>query len=201
MNIVKPGNKIIIIASKNPGKIKEFRRLLSEFPVKILAQPDSIDIEETGETFAENARLKALKIATLTGEWSLADDSGLCVNALAGAPGIYSARYANSDPERINRLLKELQLIDDRSAFFISALCIASPQQSILLEVEGRCQGLITNLPRGNYGFGYDPIFEEQSTGLTFAEMEASQKEKLGHRGRAFSSLKPGLRNLLNLAG
>ncbi|WP_320668281.1 RdgB/HAM1 family non-canonical purine NTP pyrophosphatase [Prochlorococcus sp. MIT 1307] len=189
----------LVIASGNVGKIYEFRRLLADFPLTIHGQPEGLHVEETGNTFLENARLKALAVANATGKCSLADDSGLSVDHLAGAPGVHSARYASTDEGRISRLLREMETCKNRSAHFSSAICIASPNNEILLEVEGRCEGLITNKPRGSKGFGYDPIFEVLDTGLTFAEMGIEKKQLLSHRGRAFALLKPGLTNLLQL--
>ncbi len=187
----------LVIASGNSGKIKEFCQLLSHLPLKVLGQPKGFQVEETGKTFRENARLKALAVASKTGNWSLADDSGLSVEALNGLPGIHSARYAKSDEERIHRLLREMENLTDRLALFSSAICVASPNNEILLEVEGKCEGLILKEPRGTKGFGYDPIFEVLGTGLTFAEMEITQKQSLSHRGRAFAMLEPGLKELL----
>ena len=189
--------KRLIIASGNQGKIHEFQGLLSALPLNVEPQPAGLDIEETGASFAANARIKALAVAAACGEWSLADDSGLSVTALDGAPGVHSARYASTDPERIARLLNALGEAQDRSACFIAALCLAAPDGRVLLEVEGRCEGSITTEPRGNGGFGYDPVFEVAGTGLTFAEMPLSEKKHHGHRGRAFSQLEPGLRELL----
>ena len=189
--------KTLVIASSNPGKIHEFENLLRALPLNVRPQPESLEVEETGSTFAANAQLKAKTVACVTGEWALADDSGLSVDALDGAPGVHSARYANSDPERIQRLLNALQNCSEREAHFCAALCIAAPDGRVLLEVEGRCQGRITTAPRGDQGFGYDPIFEVKDTGLTFAEMALSEKKQHGHRGRAFTALEPKLRKLL----
>jgi len=189
--------KTLVIASSNPGKIHEFENLLRALPLNVRPQPESLEVEETGSTFAANAQLKAKTVACVTGEWALADDSGLSVDALDGAPGVHSARYANSDPERIQRLLNALQNCSKREAHFCAALCIAAPDGRVLLEVEGRCQGRITTAPRGDQGFGYDPIFEVKDTGLTFAEMALAEKKQHGHRGRAFTALEPKLRKLL----
>ena len=189
--------KTLVIASSNPGKIHEFENLLRALPLNVRPQPESLEVEETGSTFAANAQLKAKTVASVTGEWALADDSGLSVDALDGAPGVHSARYANSDPERIQRLLNALQNCSEREAHFCAALCIAAPDGRVLLEVEGRCQGRITTAPRGDQGFGYDPIFEVKDTGLTFAEMALAEKKQHGHRGRAFTALEPKLRKLL----
>ena len=189
--------KALVIASGNAGKIREFQGLLQALPVTVRPQPEGLEVEETGSTFAANARLKAQAVAATTGEWALADDSGLSVDALDGAPGVHSARYAPTDPERIARLLKALNGSEQRQAHFCAALCIAAPDGSVLMEVEGRCDGLITASPRGKQGFGYDPIFEVAGTGRTFAEMPLAEKKQHGHRGRAFSLLEPQLRHLL----
>ena len=189
--------KTLVIASSNPGKIHEFESLLRALPINVRPQPKGLGVEETGSTFAANAQLKAKAVACVTGEWALADDSGLSVDALDGAPGVHSARYAASDPERIERLLNALKNCSKREAHFCAALCIAAPDGRVLLEVEGRCQGRITTAPRGDQGFGYDPIFEVDQTGMTFAEMALAEKKQHGHRGRAFTALEPQLRELL----
>ena len=189
--------RTLVIASGNAGKIREFAGLLEHLPLTVNPQPEGMEVEETGLTFAENARIKARAVAAATGHWALADDSGLSVDALDGAPGVFSARYAESDPARIARLLQELGDTDNRSAYFSAALCIAAPDGSVLVEVEGRCDGVITTTPRGAEGFGYDPIFEVLGTGQTFAEMDRERKKSHGHRGRAFTLLEPQLHQLL----
>jgi XTP/dITP diphosphohydrolase len=189
--------RVLVIASGNQGKIREFQGLLSGLPLLVKPQPEGLEVEETGTTFAANARIKALAVAKATGHWALADDSGLSVSALNGAPGVHSARYASSDPERIAKLLQALIHCDQREAFFSAALCVAAPDGQVLLEVEGRCEGQITKAPRGDQGFGYDPIFEVNNTGRTFAEMPLAEKKSYGHRGRAFALLEPLLKNLI----
>ena len=189
--------RTLVIASGNAGKIREFAGLLEHLPLTVKPQPEGMEVEETGLTFAENARIKARAVAAATGHWALADDSGLSVDALDGAPGVFSARYAESDPARIARLLQELGDTDNRSAYFSAAVCIAAPDGSMLVEVEGRCDGVITTTPRGAEGFGYDPIFEVLGTGQTFAEMDQERKKSHGHRGRAFTLLEPQLHQLL----
>ena len=189
--------RTLVIASGNAGKIREFAGLLEHLPLTVKPQPEGMEVEETGLTFAENARIKARAVAAATGHWALADDSGLSVDALDGAPGVFSARYAESDPARIARLLQELGDTDNRSAYFSAALCIAAPDGSVLVEVEGRCDGVITTTPRGAEGFGYDPIFEVLGTGQTFAEMDRERKKSHSHRGRAFTLLEPQLHQLL----
>ena len=187
----------LVIASGNAGKIREFDQLLAPLGFTIEPMPAGLDIEETGTTFAENARLKAVAVAQATGHWALADDSGLSVTALGGAPGVQSARYAASDAARIARLLRELAGTVDRSARFSAALAVAAPDGTVALEVEGHCPGLILEAPRGEGGFGYDPVFFVPEAGLTFAEMDKALKGRLGHRGRAFSLLAPKLEQLL----
>ncbi len=208
-----------MIASGNAGKVREFAHLLADLPLDIRQQPEGLEVEETGATFAENARLKATAVALATGCWALADDSGLAVDALGGAPGVHSARYAATDPERIARLLRELAAAtgacasdsppgstsasdpagssSDRSARFTAALAVADPSGAIVLEVEGHCPGLILAAPRGSGGFGYDPVFHVPELGLSFAEMDKATKGRIGHRGRAFALLEPRLRQLL----
>ena len=187
----------LVIASGNAGKIREFDQLLAPLGLAIEPMPAGLDIEETGTTFAENARLKAVAVAQATGHWALADDSGLSVTALGGAPGVQSARYAASDAARIARLLRELAGAVYRSARFSAALAVAAPDGTVALEVEGHCPGLILEAPRGEGGFGYDPVFFVPEAGLTFAEMDKALKGRLGHRGRAFSLLAPKLEQLL----
>jgi XTP/dITP diphosphohydrolase len=192
----------LVIASGNAGKVREFAALLADLPLTVRPQPEGLEVEETGATFAANARLKAEAVARATGCWALADDSGLAVEALGGEPGVRSARYAPTDPERIARLLGELAVAgamapERRGAAFVAALALADPEGTVRLAVEGRCEGLITATPRGEGGFGYDPVFLVPELGLTFAEMDKATKSRVGHRGRAFALLEPKLRELL----
>jgi non-canonical purine NTP pyrophosphatase (RdgB/HAM1 family) len=157
-------------------------------------------VEETGSTYAANARLKAEAIGGLTNCWTLADDSGLEVDALGGAPGIYSARYAPTDHERIHRLLHELGDSPYRSARFVSAMALVDPSGQVVLEAQGVCHGLILTRPQG-HGPGYDPIFFVREAGSSYAEMGSHLKSKLGSRGKAARAIAPGLRRLLGLEG
>jgi XTP/dITP diphosphohydrolase len=198
-----PLPKSLIIASSNAGKVREFNHLLDTLDLEIRPQPPGLEVDETGSTFAENARLKATAVAKATGHWALADDSGLCVDALGGAPGVHSARYGNTDAARIERLLVELeavhstiqdnitetQLLPNREAYFISAIAISDPIGTIRFETEGRCIGTILRTPRGNGGFGYDPIFYLPELQKTFAEISMDSKHEHGHRGRAIREL------------
>ena len=192
-----PGRRALVIASGNAGKVREFSHLLADLDLEIRAQPEGLEVEETGDTFAANARLKASAVAGATGCWALADDSGLSVHALGGAPGVHSARYGDSDGARIARLLRELAGAGDRSARFIAALAVADPSGTIRLEVEGECPGLILEESRGCGGFGYDPVFLVPEAGLTYAEMDKALKGRIGHRGQAFVLLAPQLQVLL----
>lgn len=188
--------KQLVVATGNPGKLQEMQRYLRDLPCLLVLKPSELDVEETGTTFMENARLKAVTVAQATGKYAIADDSGLTVAALNGAPGVYSARYANTDQERIARVLKELGDRSDRCAKFICAVAIASPNGTLVLEKEGTCEGEILSAPRGKNGFGYDPIFYVPRVQQTFAEMTATEKEKLSHRGQAFSALFPEILQL-----
>jgi XTP/dITP diphosphohydrolase len=191
------GRPSLMIASGNAGKVREFAHLLAELQLEIRPQPEGLEVEETGETFAANARLKASAVARASGCWALADDSGLSVHALGGAPGVHSARYASSDEARIARLLRELQGAGDRSAQFTAALAVADPSGTIRLEVEGICPGVILEESRGTGGFGYDPVFFVPEAGLSYAEMDKALKGRIGHRGQAFAQLAPQLRELV----
>lgn len=186
----------LVVATGNPGKLKEIQAYLGDLPWELTLKPAKIDVDETGTTFITNARLKASEVAKAVGEWSIADDSGLAVDALGGAPGIYSARYGKTDLARINRLLTELGDSQNRRAKFICAIAIANPEGEIVLATEGVCPGEILNSPRGSGGFGYDPIFYVPSQQQTFAEMSAETKSRTSHRGIAFSQLMPKLEQL-----
>lgn len=189
--------KELIVATGNPGKLAEMQAYLRDLPLELQLKPEEIEIEETGTTFRENAILKAATVAKATGKSAIADDSGLTVKALNGAPGIYSARYGNTDRERIARLLKELGDNKNRAAEFICAVAIAAPDGSIIVETEGQCQGEILYSARGEGGFGYDPIFYVPAEKQTFAEMRSQLKRKISHRGKAFEKLIPLIRSAI----
>ena len=186
----------LVVATGNSGKLREMQSHLTGLPWKLELKPANLDVDETGTTFLANARLKALEVTKAVGEWSIADDSGLAVDALDGAPGLYSARYGNTDEERINRLLRELGDTEQRQAKFVCAIAISDPEGKIVLETEGICPGEILKSPRGNGGFGYDPIFYVPSQQQTFAEMPSEMKSKVSHRGVAFAQLMPELLQL-----
>lgn len=188
--------RLLVVATGNPGKLREMQLYLADLDLELRLKPDEIDVEETGETFMENACLKAREVAKATGEWAIADDSGLAVDALNSAPGVYSARYGSTDADRIDRLLRELGNTTNRGAQFVCAIAVSRPDGTISLQVEANCRGEILHAPRGNNGFGYDPIFYVPDRNLTFAEMTPEIKRSLSHRGRAFQALLPQLKRL-----
>ncbi len=183
----------LLVATKNNGKVAELKNLLSDFPVRLRSLDefaDAADIEETGKTFKENAVLKAQGYALQTGLWSLADDSGLEVEALEGAPGIFSARYAGenaTDRENIDKLLHELFKIQDKENFarFVCAMAISDEKGEIKFVAEGVCNGRMSLEPRGNNGFGYDSIFIPAGFNETFGELSSEIKQQISHRAKA----------------
>jgi XTP/dITP diphosphohydrolase len=185
--------KTIVVATRNRGKQREFRDLLAPLGSTILSLGDlsiEADPEESGTTFAENARLKAIAYSRHTEFPVLADDSGLEVAALGGKPGIFSARYAGegaSDSERVSKLLRELQG-KRREARFFCALALAL-EGTLFLESEGECPGIIAEGPRGTNGFGYDPVFFFPALGKTLAELSEAEKNSLSHRANAVAAL------------
>ncbi len=183
----------LIVATSNPGKLREMAEYLTGLDWQLELKPQELEIAETGTTFIANARLKASEVAKALGEWAIADDSGLVVDALNGAPGIYSARYGKTDTERITRLLTALREEPQRQAKFICAIAIARPDGSIALETEGICPGEILTETRGEGGFGYDPIFYVPELQQTFAQMSSETKNRVSHRGQAFAQLLPEL--------
>jgi XTP/dITP diphosphohydrolase len=193
----------ILIATRNRGKVAEFRSLLSALPLRLRSLvefPESGNVEETGLTFSDNAVLKAVSYAKETGLWSLADDSGLEVEALGGAPGVFSARYGGakaSDAQRIERLLEELSQSGarDRRACFTCVIAIADPQGQIAYISTGRCEGQITHVPRGTGGFGYDPVFVPEGYEQTFGELPPEIKQSISHRALALRAAKSFLVN------
>jgi len=185
----------LVIASGNPGKTAEIRDLLAGFPVYIKNLGDFGPIPsvvEDGETFDENAYKKASFVSRVLGLPALADDSGLVVEALDGAPGIYSARYAGddaSDIQRCTKLLAEMKGKTNRRAAFECVISIAVPTGAALT-YEARCEGLLLETPAGQNGFGYDPVFYYPPLKKTFAELTREQKSRVSHRGKALGELK-----------
>lgn len=191
-----------VIASNNEKKVEELRRILK--PLGIIAKTaaelnvELDDVEETGETFKENAEIKAEAAMKKTGMPAIADDSGLTVDALGGRPGVYSARYADTDEEKINKLTEELAQTGttDRTAHFECVICCCFTDGEKIFAF-GKCDGSIGYAPRGNNGFGYDPIFFVEGN-KTFAELTDTQKDAMSHRGRALHELCEQLMNKFN---
>ena len=184
----------IIAATGNVGKIREIKKIFSDDNVEIVSMGElgiDVDIEENGTTFEENSLIKARTIAKMTGEIALADDSGLCVDALGGAPGIYSARYAGddaTDEERIEKLLKELSDEENRNAKFVSVIAVVFPDGREMT-ASGEVKGKIAYEIFGNGGFGYDPVFISDELGKTFGQATADEKNKISHRARAIKKM------------
>lgn len=182
----------LLLATTNNHKLEEYRAIFSDLPFHVLSLHDihlDLDVEETGTTFAENAELKALTYARASGMLTLADDSGLEIDALGGAPGIHSARFAGRETsyeERFRLLLEQLKDLpmQQRTARFRCAITLAEPS-GYYHTVEGILEGFIADAPRGRYGFGYDPIFFIPEFGKTSAELTPEQKNRISHRGQA----------------
>ncbi len=187
---------ILVVATGNPGKLKEMQSYLEGTLWALQLKPEALDVEETGTTFLANACLKASEIAMATGQWAIADDSGLSVDALDGGPGIFSARYADTDEGRIDRLLGELGGRDDRGAQFVCAIAVARPDGTVVIQEEGICRGEILRERQGVGGFGYDPIFYVPGAGQSYAEMSVETKHRVSHRGLAFELVLPKLKLL-----
>ncbi|MFJ5225732.1 RdgB/HAM1 family non-canonical purine NTP pyrophosphatase [Streptomyces sp. NPDC088400] len=196
----------LILATRNAGKITELKAILADagLPHDLVgadAYPDIPDVRETGVTFAENALLKAHALATATGLPAVADDSGLCVDVLGGAPGIFSARWAGThgdDRANLDLLLAQLSDIDTphRAAHFACAAALALPDGTERV-VEGRLLGTLRETPAGSGGFGYDPILQPEGETRTCAQLSAAEKNAISHRGKAFRALVPAVRDLL----
>ena len=190
-------NMKIVAATNNAGKLKEINAILGALGYEVVSLKQmgiEIDVEETGTTFEENALLKARAVSKLTDFAVIADDSGLCVDALGGEPGVYSARYAGegaSDDMLIEKLLSNMQGIEreKRGAHFVSVVALVMPDKTELI-AEGKAYGYITNEPDGEGGFGYDPIFCSDEIGKTYARMSGEEKNSISHRGRALIKLK-----------
>lgn len=188
----RPGK--IVMATGNPGKIREIARLLEGMGIDVVAQSEFgvPDADETGKTFAENSLIKAQHAADATGLPALADDSGLSVDALAGAPGVYSARYAGSacdDQANNDKLLADLEGIEDRGAAFHCVATFVEPGGGEPLIAHGEWRGSILHARQGDGGFGYDPLFFVPECGCSSAELEADQKNARSHRGQALTKL------------
>ena len=191
-----------VLATHNPGKLREMGEILKDFGIEVVSPKDlgiTVDVEETGSTFAENAMLKAKAICKAADLPAIADDSGLCVDALNGAPGVYSARYGGEgldDRGRYMLLLSSLRGAPTRAAHFACAVACAFPNGDTLT-AEGRCDGSIAYAPRGEGGFGYDPVFLLPGTGKTFGQLTQEEKSAVSHRGRALREFSEKLETYL----
>ena len=190
-----------VLATHNPGKLREMGEILSSLGVEVVSPADvgiTVDVEETGTTFAENAMLKAKAICAASGLPAIADDSGLCVDALAGAPGIYSARYGglDSDQARYRLLLENLRGAGSRAAHFHTAIVCCFPNGD-RLDAAGDCFGTIAYAPQGDNGFGYDPVFFVPELRKTFAQLTPEEKNAISHRGNALRAFAAELKTYL----
>lgn len=190
----------VVLASGNRGKLAELRRILADLGLELLDAHDVAlpDVEETGETFAENALVKARAGAAACGLACLADDSGLVVDALGGEPGVRSARYAGAhgdDEANLRLVLERVAGAADRSARFVCVAALATPDGREWT-AEGRVEGTLTEAPRGDGGFGYDPIFQPLGESRTTAELPAEEKDAISHRGKAFRAIRPAVAEL-----
>ena len=186
----------LVVATSNPGKLKELQKYLGDLNWDLILKPQELDVDETRDSFSSNSRPMAAEISLATINRAVADDSGLQVDALNGAPGVYSARYGANDSERIARLFKELGDETNRGAQFACAIAVARADGTIVLESEGVCRGEILHETRGDGGFGYDPVFFVPDSQLTFAQMSSEVKRSISHRGKALASLIPQLEKL-----
>jgi XTP/dITP diphosphohydrolase len=193
---------LLVLATTNKNKLKEFQEILKDFPITLRSLSDFGPLPEAiedGETFDDNAYKKALHTARILGLPAIADDSGLVVEALDGAPGVYSARYAGdqaTDRENVDKLLRDMHGVKNRNAVFQCVLSIAVPSGPALT-YEGSCKGILLEEQKGESGFGYDPIFYFEELGKTFAECTMEEKNKVSHRGKALAELQAEIPQIL----
>ena len=193
----------LVLASKNPKKLVELNAILSQLGVEVCSEAEAgvdLDVEETGSTFEENSLLKARAVMEASGMPAIADDSGLCVDCLAGAPGIYSARYGGeglSDEQRYRLLLENMRGQMPRTAKFVSVITCCFPNGDVIC-ARGECPGTIAFAPMGEGGFGYDPVFFIPKLKKTFAQLTAEEKNAISHRGRALEAFQTKLQEYLN---
>lgn len=191
----------LVIASRNPGKIREMRDLLHDLPVSVVTPDDLPDIEETGRTYEDNACLKARSAADRTGCWALADDSGLEVDALEGRPGVHSNRFAGPGSTELSRNQALLKLMagrteSERSCRYRAVVALASPEGDCWC-FAGSCEGRLLDAARGDGGFGYDPLFLVTELNRTMAELDAGEKNRISHRGQAVAAAAPFIRGMV----
>ena len=193
----------LVLASQNEKKLKEMNDILSHLGIEVCLQSPQlgvhVEVEETGDTFEENSRLKAQAVMEATGMPAIADDSGLCVDALGGAPGVYSARYGGpglDDTGRYRLLLENMRGQTPRTAKFVSVITCCFPNGDVLT-ARGECQGTIAYAPQGEGGFGYDPVFFLPQRKKTFAQLTAEEKNEISHRGKALALFREKLQDYL----
>jgi XTP/dITP diphosphohydrolase len=192
----------LVLASKNSKKLKEMNDILSQLGVEVCSEAEAgvdVDVEETGATFEENSLLKAKAVMEASGLPAVADDSGLCVDALGGAPGVYSARYGGEgldDAGRTRLLLENMRGQSPRTCHFVSVITCCFPNGDVL-SARGECQGTVAFAPMGEGGFGYDPVFFVPELKKTFAQLSPEEKNSMSHRGRALEKFKAELENYL----
>ena len=183
----------ITLASSNKHKVQEINEIVKssypELQIEFILPPDGFDPVEDGTTFEENSYIKARAAWELSKSWVLADDSGLCIDALDGKPGIYSARYAETPALRIERVLREMDGIENRNAHFSCAMTLINPKGEVEFKFEGVCRGKIIDSAKGTNGFGYDPIFLPDGYKQTIAELTEEEKNKISHRGNALRAV------------
>lgn len=178
----------IVLGTGNPHKVFEINEIVKSNgydDIVFVPAPSGFAPEENGTTFEENSYIKAYEASKLTGTVSLADDSGLCIDALNGAPGLYSARYAGSQDEKINRILNELEGVENRKAKFVCFMTLVDKNGDIIFKTNGECAGQMVKERKGINGFGYDPVFMPDGYDITLAEMSETEKNLISHRGRA----------------
>lgn len=179
----------IVLASSNEHKVKEINAIVLGLGIEFVLPSAGFDPIEDGETFEENSLIKARAAWELGKTWTLADDSGLCIDALDGAPGIHSARYADTPQARIDRVLKEMSGVKNRSARFKCCMTLINPQGEVAFLYTGICEGSIIEGQRGVNGFGYDPIFLLENSDKTMAELSEEEKNEASHRGKALRAV------------
>lgn len=179
----------IVLASSNEHKVKEINAIVLGHDIEFILPPEGFDPIEDGKTFEENSFIKAQAAWELSKTWTLADDSGLCIDVLNGAPGIHSARYANNPQARIDRVLDEMQGLENRSACFKCCMTLINPDGDVVFSYTGVCEGSIVENQRGVNGFGYDPIFLIKDSDKTMAELSDEEKNEISHRGKALKSV------------
>lgn len=191
-------NKIkIVFATGNPHKLQEVNEIVQGSGIEFILPPDSFNPVENGETFEENSIIKAQEASRVSGSISLADDSGLCVEALNGEPGIHSARYDSTPQKRIDKLLKNLAHTDNRKAKFVCVMTLTDKDGNVLNQEIGECHGQIATEQYGTNGFGYDPVFVVDGYGITMAQMSEELKNTVSHRAKALSKMVEYIKNNL----